>query len=73
MFFRLALNGNNLFENKCPMKKAGITSLPDLVKWFSAGYCTRRLGPDYFSGGQYADELIAALTELGKTRPFRSP
>ena len=56
-----------------PATEEGILSLPDLTNLFSVGHFTRRLDPDYFSRGQYADEFTAALTELGRTRPFWSP
>ena len=51
----------------------GSLSLPDLVDLFSLKHFTRRLDPEYFSRGLYADEFVAAVTELGKTRPFWLP
>ncbi len=56
-----------------PATGEGILPLPDLARLFSVKHFTRRLDPDYFSQGLYADDLLTALTELGKTRPFWSP
>ena len=56
-----------------PVTEEGILSLPDLVDLFSVKHFTRRLDLDYFSRGLYADGFVAAVTELGKTRPFWSP
>jgi len=56
-----------------PATEGGIISLPNLVSLFSVGHFIRRLDPDYFSRGQYASDFVAAVTELGKTRPFWSP
>jgi len=56
-----------------PAAEEGIISLADLVDLFSVKHFTRRLDPDYFSRGLYAGDLLAALTELGRTRPFWSP
>ena len=56
-----------------PATEEGIIALPDLVDLFSVKHFTRRLEPDYFSRGLYAGDLLAALTKLGKTRPFWSP
>jgi hypothetical protein len=56
-----------------PATEEGIIPLPDLVNLFSVKHFTRRLDPNYFSRGLYADDFLAALTELGKTRPFWSP
>jgi hypothetical protein len=55
-----------------PATEGGILPLPDLVKLFSVGHFARRLDPDYFSQGLYADEFVAAVFELGNTRPFWS-
>lgn len=56
-----------------PATEEGILSLPDLVALFSVKHFTKRSDADYFSRGQYADDLVAALTELGEIRPFWSP
>ena len=56
-----------------PGTDEGIISLSDLVDLFSVKHFTRRLDQDYFSRGFYAGEFLAALTEIGKTRPFWSP
>jgi hypothetical protein len=52
----------------------GIIQLPDMVRLFSGNFFTRRLDPDYFSHfREYIGEFLAALSEIGKTRPFWSP
>ena len=56
-----------------PTTMEGIIALPDLVELFSVKHFTGRLEPDYFSRGLYAEDLLVALTKLGKTRPFWSP
>jgi hypothetical protein len=56
-----------------PATESAILPLPDLVGLFSVDHFTRRLDPDYFSRGLYADSFLAAATEIGKTRPFWSP
>ena len=55
-----------------PATEEGILALPDLVDLFSLKHFTKRLDPDYFSQGLYAGEFVAAVTELGKMRPFWS-
>jgi len=56
-----------------PATAEGIIARPELVDLFSVKHFTKRLEPDYVSCGLYAGDLLAALTELGKTRPFWSP
>ena len=57
-----------------PNTEEGIIPLPDMVRLFSGNLFTRRLDPDYVSHiREYLRELIAALGEIGKTRPFWSP
>ena len=52
----------------------GIVDLSALAELFSSNLFARRLDPDYFSHRlEYRRDFIAALTELGKTRPFWSP
>ena len=52
----------------------GIVPLAQLVEMFSANLFQRRLDPDYFSrSNEYMGELLTALAELGKARPFWSP
>ena len=52
----------------------GIVEMSALAKLFSSNLFTRRLDPDYFSRRQeYRGGFIAALEEMGKTRPFWSP
>jgi len=52
----------------------GIVQLSDMVSLFSGNLFTKRLDPDYVSHMQeYVGELIAAIAEIGKTRPFWSP
>ena len=54
-----------------PGTEEGIVDLPSLVKVFSGSLFTRRLDPDYFSNYQkYVGEFIAAVSEIGKSRPF---
>ena len=54
-----------------PAAQQGIVPLADLVKLFSLNMFTRRLEPDYATRSQeYAGEFLAAVAELGKTRPF---
>jgi hypothetical protein len=55
-----------------PAANEGIIPLPDLVNLFSVKHFTRRLDPDYFSRNLYLDDFLAAVKELGKTRPFWS-
>jgi hypothetical protein len=57
-----------------PASEEGIVPLAQLVEMFSENLFQRRLDPDYFSLSQeYMGELLTALTELGKDRPFWSP
>jgi len=52
----------------------GIVPLPELLKLFSGSFFTRRLDPDYVSRSrEYLGQLLTALTEIGKTRPFWAP
>ncbi len=49
----------------------GLTPLADLVKLFSVGLFRRRLDPDYVSRRpEFREELVATLSEIGKTGPF---
>jgi hypothetical protein len=49
----------------------GIVPLADLVRLFSLDMFKKRLEPDYATrSGVYAGEFLAAVAELGKTRPF---
>jgi hypothetical protein len=56
-----------------PAAEGGILPLSNLANLFSVKHFTQRLDPDYFSRGQYADDFVAVLIELGKTRTFWSP
>jgi hypothetical protein len=52
----------------------GIIDLSGLAKLFSVELFTKRLDPNYVSRLQeYRGGFIAALAEMGKTRPFWSP
>ena len=52
----------------------GIIALPDLVKLFSGNYFRRRLDPDWVSRSrQYGAEMVATMSEIGKTGPFWQP
>jgi hypothetical protein len=52
----------------------GIVDLSALAKLFSSNLFARRLDPDYFSRRlEYRGGFVAALAEMGKTRPFWSP
>ncbi|MGA2935831.1 MAG: hypothetical protein ABSF52_01865 [Syntrophobacteraceae bacterium] len=49
----------------------GIIPLADLVRLFSGNYFRKRLDPDWVSHmREYAMEMRATLSELGKTGPF---
>jgi hypothetical protein len=49
----------------------GIMSLEDSLKLVSGGLFRRRLDPDYVSRRpEYLKELLATLSEIGKTGPF---
>jgi hypothetical protein len=57
-----------------PESHEGIIALPDLMKLFSGEMFQKRLEPDYFSRrGEYRNEFVAVLTEMGKEKPFWSP
>jgi hypothetical protein len=57
-----------------PASAEGILPLEDMVKLFSGNMFRRRLDPDYVSRSrEYAGEWLAALSEVGKKRPFWSP
>jgi hypothetical protein len=57
-----------------PDAEEGIIALPDLVKMFSGNYFRRRLDRDWVSrSGQYAAEMVATMSEIGKTGPFWQP
>jgi hypothetical protein len=54
-----------------PAAEQGIVPLANLVKLFSLDMFKKRLEPDYIARvGQYAKEFLAAVAEMGKTRPF---
>lgn len=54
-----------------PAAEQGIVPLADLVRLFSLDMFTKRLEPDYATRSRaYAGEFLAAVAELGKTRPF---
>ena len=49
----------------------GIVALESLVTLFSLDMFKKRLEPDYATRSRdYAKEFLAAVAELGKTRPF---
>ena len=49
----------------------GIMPFDDLVKLFSGSYFRRRLDPDWVSRSrEYAREMVATFSEIGKTGPF---
>jgi len=57
-----------------PGTEEGIVELSAMAKLFSSRLFSRRLDPDYFSRRlEYRVDFIAALAEMGKTRPFWSP
>jgi hypothetical protein len=52
----------------------GMLELPALAKLFSVDSFTKRLDPGYVSRRkEYRGSFIAALEEMGKTRPFWLP
>jgi hypothetical protein len=54
-----------------PASVEGIVPLPDLVKLFSGPYFRRRMDKDWVSRSrEYAREMVATMTEIGKTGPF---
>jgi hypothetical protein len=57
-----------------PDTKEGILPLEDIARLFSGNMFRRRLDPDYVSRSrEYLGEWLAALSEVGKKRPFWSP
>ncbi len=57
-----------------PGSEEGILDLQDVVSWFSGDFFRRRLDEDYVSRSkEYVGGFLAALTELGKKRPFWNP
>ena len=49
----------------------GIIPLDGLVKLFSGRYFRKRLDPDWVSHSrEYVKDMLATLSELGKTGPF---
>ncbi len=57
-----------------PDTEEGIVQLTNLLEIFSGSLFTRRLDADYVSHYQeYLGEAVAAIAEIGKTRPFWSP
>ena len=57
-----------------PATEEGIVPLTQLMEMFSANLFSKRLEPDYFSHIQeYMGEVLTALGELAKERPFWSP
>jgi len=57
-----------------PAAEQGIIQLADVFRLFSAEYFQKRLSLEYVSRQQeYIGSFLAALRELGRTRPFWSP
>ncbi|MDH3296539.1 MAG: hypothetical protein OER95_19635 [Acidimicrobiia bacterium] len=56
-----------------PATSEGILPLDELVELFSVDHFTRRLETDYIASGLHGNTLIAAVTELAKTKPYWSP
>jgi hypothetical protein len=57
-----------------PDAEEGIITLADLVKLFSGSYFRRRMEPDWVSHSrEYAMEMVATMSEIGKTGPFWQP
>jgi hypothetical protein len=49
----------------------GIMPFDDLVRLFSGNYFRKRLDPDWVSRSrEYAREMVATFSEIGKTGPF---
>jgi len=62
------------WDRFAPDTEEGIIPLADLVKLFSGSYFRRRLDPDWVSRSrQYAGEMVATMSEIGKTGPFWQP
>jgi hypothetical protein len=54
-----------------PAAEQGIIPLASVVKLFSMDMFRKRLEPDYIARvGQYVKEFLAAVAEMGKTRPI---
>jgi hypothetical protein len=57
-----------------PATAEGILPLEDMVRLFSGNMFRRRLDQDYVSNSRkYFGEWFAALSEVGKERPFWTP
>jgi hypothetical protein len=57
-----------------PAMAEGILPLEDVVRVFSGSMFRRRLDHDYVTRlGEYLQEFLGDLAEIGKTRPFWSP
>jgi hypothetical protein len=57
-----------------PGTEEGILSLTELAKLFSGDLFKRRLDTDYVSHyREYIGGFVAAMSEIGKARPFWSP
>jgi two-component SAPR family response regulator len=54
-----------------PATEEGIISISDLVKLFSGPYFRKRMDSDWVSRSrEYAREMVATMTQIGKTGPF---
>ena len=54
-----------------PATEEGIIPLSDLVKLFSGPYFRKRMDSDWVSRSrEYAREMVATMTQIGKTGPF---
>ena len=54
-----------------PATKEGIIPLSDLVKLFSGPYFRKRMDSDWLCRSrEYARDMVATMTEIGKTGPF---
>jgi hypothetical protein len=54
-----------------PATEEGIIPLSDLVKLFSGPYFRKRMDPDWVPRSrEYAREMVATMTQIGKTGPF---
>jgi hypothetical protein len=54
-----------------PPTEEGIIPLSDLVKLFSGPYFRKRMDSDWVSRSrEYAREMVATMTQIGKTGPF---
>jgi hypothetical protein len=54
-----------------PATEEGIIPLSDLVKLFSGSYFRKRMDSDWLSRSrEYARDMVATMTQIGKTGPF---